>query len=119
MQKRDLLHSLTGAPFIAEAFCGGHQNMINPPVMTEAQVEAAGEKEAVAATEARFESMRRKIGMFASPIVFVLILLLPIPGLTVEAHRLAAIMALVILLWVTEALPLPVRSRRSWRLFLP
>jgi sodium-dependent dicarboxylate transporter 2/3/5 len=78
--------------------------------MTDATVHLQEKKEAVTAAEAKFESMRRKIGMIVSPLVFLLVLMLPIPGLTVEAHRLAAIMALVILLWVTEALPLPVTA---------
>jgi sodium-dependent dicarboxylate transporter 2/3/5 len=45
-----------------------------------------------------------------APLVFVALLLLPLPGLTLAAHRLAAVMAAVIVLWVTEALPLPVTA---------
>ena len=68
------------------------------------------EQEAATLAEARFEGMRRKTGLFVSPAVFLFILLLPIPNLTPEAHRLAAIMALVIVLWATEAIPLPVTA---------
>ena len=60
--------------------------------------------------EAESDALRRKIGMFLAPGIFMLILLLPFPQLTLEAHRLAAIMALVIVLWVTEVMPLPVAA---------
>ena len=60
--------------------------------------------------EAESDALRKKIGMFLAPGIFMLILLLPFPQLTLEAHRLAAIMALVIVLWVTEVMPLPVAA---------
>ena len=60
--------------------------------------------------EARFERFRKTAGLVAAPIVFALLLLVPMPGLKPEAHRLAAITATVILLWITEALPMPVTA---------
>jgi sodium-dependent dicarboxylate transporter 2/3/5 len=45
-----------------------------------------------------------------APTVFVALLVLPFPGLSPEAHRLAAVLAAVVVLWVTEALPLPVTA---------
>ncbi|HEY9403808.1 MAG TPA: DASS family sodium-coupled anion symporter [Pyrinomonadaceae bacterium] len=57
--------------------------------------------------EARFERVRRIAGLVLAPTVFILLLLLPLPALKPEAHRLAAVMAAVVILWVTEALPLP------------
>jgi sodium-dependent dicarboxylate transporter 2/3/5 len=42
--------------------------------------------------------------------VFVVMLLVPMPALKPEAHRLAAVMATVIVLWLTEALPMPVAA---------
>ncbi|MDQ1591345.1 MAG: solute carrier family 13 (sodium-dependent dicarboxylate transporter), er 2/3/5 [Pyrinomonadaceae bacterium] len=57
--------------------------------------------------EARFERVRRAAGFVLAPSVFILLLLLPLPALKPEAHRLAAVMAAVVILWVTEALPLP------------
>ena len=53
---------------------------------------------------------RRRIGAVAAPAVFVILLLLPMPGLSPEAHRLAGVLAAVVVLWVTEALPLPVTA---------
>ncbi|HEY9505914.1 MAG TPA: DASS family sodium-coupled anion symporter [Gemmatimonadales bacterium] len=54
--------------------------------------------------------MRRALGSFLAPAAFLALLALPLPGLAPEAHRLAAVMAAVIVLWVTEALPLPVTA---------
>ena len=53
---------------------------------------------------------RAIIGSTLAPALFVLVLLLPLPSLSPEAHRLAAIMAAVVVLWVTEALPMPVTA---------
>ncbi len=54
--------------------------------------------------------MRRSIGSVVAPAVFVSLLVLPMPGLSPEAHRLAAVLGAVVVLWVTEALPLPVTA---------
>jgi len=48
--------------------------------------------------------------MFLAPILFAVMLALPLSSLTPEAHRLAAILVLVVALWVSEALPLPVSA---------
>ena len=53
---------------------------------------------------------RRRIGCVLAPAVFALLLVLPMPALSPEAHRLAAVLAAVVVLWVTEALPLPVTA---------
>jgi sodium-dependent dicarboxylate transporter 2/3/5 len=60
--------------------------------------------------EIAFERIRRQAGVFLAPAVFVGLLLLPMPGLKPEAHRLAAILATVVVLWITEALPMPVTA---------
>ena len=54
--------------------------------------------------------MRRLLGSVLAPAAFAGLLALPLPGLTPEAHRLAAVLAAVVVLWVTEALPLPVTA---------
>jgi sodium-dependent dicarboxylate transporter 2/3/5 len=66
--------------------------------------------EQISPAEARFERWRRAAGFVAAPVAFAALLLLPLPGLKPEAHRLAAVMAAVVLLWITEALPLPVTA---------
>jgi sodium-dependent dicarboxylate transporter 2/3/5 len=54
--------------------------------------------------------VRRTVGFLLAPAVFLTLLVLPLPGLSPEAHRLAAVMGTVVVLWVTEALPLPVTA---------
>src|SRR3712207_3867074 len=66
--------------------------------------------ETITEGEARFERVRRAAGLVLAPSVFVVLLLLPLGGLKPEAHRLAALMAAVVVLWVSEALPLPVTA---------
>ena len=60
--------------------------------------------------ESRFDQLRRKTGFILGPGLLLLFLFLPLPGLSIEAHRLAGIMALVVTLWVTESIPLPVTA---------
>ncbi len=50
------------------------------------------------------------MGLFLGPTVGVVVFLLPMPGLTVEAHRLAGIIAWVIAWWVTEPVPIPITA---------
>ncbi|MBP1607702.1 MAG: sdcS, partial [Acidobacteria bacterium] len=59
--------------------------------------------------EERFNRRRRTTGLFAAPVVFGLVLLAPM-ALAPAAHRMAAVMALVVVLWVTEALPMAVSA---------
>jgi sodium-dependent dicarboxylate transporter 2/3/5 len=53
----------------------------------------------------RFDRLRGTIGLFAGPAAFLLILTLPL-DLSPGAHRLAAVFGLVIVFWVSEAIPL-------------
>lgn len=57
------------------------------------------------AAEATFEAARRRLGAWLAPLAFVGLLVAPIdlPG---PAHRLAAVMAATVILWITEAIPL-------------
>src|ERR671916_2603782 len=66
--------------------------------------------ETITEGEARFERVRRVAGLVLAPAVFLALLLAPLPGLKPEAHRLAALMAAVVVMWMTEALPLPVTA---------
>src|SRR5919107_6418674 len=54
--------------------------------------------------------MRRAVGTVLASTLFVVLLALPLPGLTLPAHRLGAVLAAVVILWITEALPLPVTA---------
>jgi sodium-dependent dicarboxylate transporter 2/3/5 len=53
---------------------------------------------------------RGNLGSLLALLAFVSLLLAPLETLSPEAHRLAAIMAAVVILWVTEALPMPVTA---------
>ncbi len=53
---------------------------------------------------------RRLSGLFLAPAVFALLLVVPLESVKPEAHRLAAIMAAVVVLWISEALPMPVTA---------
>ncbi len=66
--------------------------------------------EQITDAEARFERARRVAGFILAPVVFALLLVLPLPALKPEAHRLAAVMAAVVVMWISEALPLPVTA---------
>ncbi|MHA2610327.1 MAG: SLC13 family permease [bacterium JZ-2024 1] len=60
--------------------------------------------------EQRWEILRRKISFLLGPVLFVVFLLLPMKGLTAQGHRLSAILSLVVVYWVGEALPIPVTA---------
>ena len=59
--------------------------------------------------EEQFNARRRTAGLFLAPLVFLVLLLAPLP-LPAPAHRLAAILAMMVVLWVTEALPLAITA---------
>jgi sodium-dependent dicarboxylate transporter 2/3/5 len=61
---------------------------------------------ALSAAEERFEHRRRTVGLFLGPILFLATWIAPLDALSIEAHRLAAIVALVVVWWVTEAIPI-------------
>ena len=66
--------------------------------------------EAAQDSRARSDELRRRTGLLPGPALFLLLLVLPFDGLTPEGQRLAAVMALVIVFWITEALPLEVTA---------
>jgi solute carrier family 13 (sodium-dependent dicarboxylate transporter), member 2/3/5 len=71
--------------------------------------EAVESMEVYSPAEEHFNRQRRTAGLFCGPLVFLVLLVAPLP-LTPGAHRLAAIMAMMVVLWVTEALPLAVTA---------
>jgi sodium-dependent dicarboxylate transporter 2/3/5 len=60
-------------------------------------------------TDSPFERWRKRIGLGLAVGVFVLVWSLPL-GLPAPAHRAAAIAAMTIVLWITEAMPLAVAA---------
>ena len=67
-------------------------------------------REVLSETELRFERRRRAAGLVLGPLAFVALLLLPMPDLRPEAARLAAVLAWVLIWWITEAVPIPVTA---------
>lgn len=67
-------------------------------------------KEALSPAEERFERWRKTIGLFLSPLVFTILYLVPFPSLSLKAHTFAAILGLVIIFWISEAIPIPVTA---------
>ena len=66
--------------------------------------------EVLSEAEERFEVWRKTVGWFLGPVAGVAIYLFPLPGLSQEAHLLAAILGFVVIYWVTEPIPLPVTA---------
>jgi len=62
--------------------------------------------ERISETEAGFDLWRRRTGLFLGPAAALALYLL-LPGLPPEQRRLAAILTLVVVYWVTEAIPIP------------
>jgi sodium-dependent dicarboxylate transporter 2/3/5 len=65
---------------------------------------------AISETEARFDARRRALGVVLAPVVFASLWWLPMPSLEPRAHALAAVAAAVVVLWVTEAIPLAISA---------
>jgi sodium-dependent dicarboxylate transporter 2/3/5 len=72
--------------------------------------EAGEPVETLTAGEERFNRARATAGLVLAPLTLIAILLIPFPGLTPQAHRLAAILAMVVVLWITEALPMAITA---------
>jgi sodium-dependent dicarboxylate transporter 2/3/5 len=64
----------------------------------------------IAQAERAFERLRRPVGLFLAPCAAFAVWLLPMAGLSVPAHKLAALMTLAIGLWVSEAIPMAATS---------
>ncbi|OFV91610.1 MAG: hypothetical protein A3G76_08970 [Acidobacteria bacterium RIFCSPLOWO2_12_FULL_65_11] len=60
-------------------------------------------------SEHQFNRRRQTVGLFLAPLVLGVMLAAPLP-IAAPAHKMAGVMALVVVLWVTEALPLSVTA---------
>src|SRR5690606_9268005 len=61
---------------------------------------------ALSEAEARFDRRRRAVGLVLAPVTLVGLIALPMPSLSPQAHMLAGVAAMTVVLWVTEAIPL-------------
>ena len=68
------------------------------------------EAQRIKEAELSFDRKRRTFGLIAGPLLAIAIIFTPIDALTLEAHKLLAIMALVATWWITEPIPIPVTS---------
>ena len=57
--------------------------------------------------EERFEKGRRTVGLVLAPAATIIMLLLPL-GLEEQQHKLAAVLLGVVVLWITEPVPIPI-----------
>jgi sodium-dependent dicarboxylate transporter 2/3/5 len=71
--------------------------------------EATISAEVYSPAEELFNRRRRTVGLFLGPAILLILLMAPLP-VGVAAHRLAAILAMMVVLWITEALPLAVTA---------
>lgn len=60
----------------------------------------------ISEAEERFERVRRQTGFVLAPLVGLGLWLLPIASLNPQGHALVAILGLVVVLWLTEAIPM-------------
>ncbi len=67
-------------------------------------------EEQISPVEQKFEQIRKTLGLFFGPVLFFVFLLMPMSGLSAEAHRLSAILALVVVWWITEPVPIPITA---------
>jgi sodium-dependent dicarboxylate transporter 2/3/5 len=59
--------------------------------------------------EEQFNRRRRTAGLVLGPVTLVTMLVAPLP-LAMAPHRMAAILAMVVVLWITEAIPITVTA---------
>ncbi len=60
--------------------------------------------------EEKIEFWRQRISFFLGPLLALILWLLPMPGITVRAHALAAIIGWVVVWWIGEPVPIPVSA---------
>jgi len=82
----------------------------HPPTLDTPPAVPALARPVLTPREERFEAIRRRTGLVLAPLAFAAILAAPLGEMKPEAHRLAAVMAAVVILWITEALAMPVTA---------
>ncbi len=63
--------------------------------------------EVITRGEEAFEKWRKTTGLVIGPVVFFIIYFMEIPAISREAHSLFAVIGLVLVFWLTEAIPIP------------
>jgi len=60
--------------------------------------------------EEKIEFWRQRVSLFLGPLLAVVLLLVPMPGLSPRAHTLAAVIGWVVVWWIGEPVPIPVSA---------
>ena len=84
----------------------GRRTDVDKAFLDSATYRSLGEQR-LSPREERFEKTRRTVGLVLAPIVTIVFLLLP-TGLEDQQHTLAAVLLGVIVLWITEPVPIPI-----------
>lgn len=79
---------------------------VDKAFLDNATYRSLGEQE-LSEREERFEKARRTVGLVLAPLVTIVMLLLPL-DLEDQQHKLAAVLLGVVVLWISEAVPIPV-----------
>ncbi|MDB6070220.1 MAG: sdcS, partial [Verrucomicrobiales bacterium] len=69
--------------------------------------------------DSSFDWWRMRLGMILGPLAMAILLIWPVPGVSVEAQRLAAVLALAIIFWMTEAIPMAATALLAPALCIP
>ncbi|MDF1605560.1 DASS family sodium-coupled anion symporter [Nocardioides sp. YIM 152315] len=85
---------------------GGRRTDVDRAFLDNATYRSLGEQQ-LSEREERFEKARRTVGLALAPLVTIVFLLLPL-DLEDQQHKLAAVLLGVIVLWITEAVPIPI-----------
>lgn len=83
-----------------------HKTDVDKALLGSATYRSLGEQRLTPAEE-RFEKGRRTVGLFLAPAVAIVFLLLPL-DIPPQQQTLAGVLLGVIVLWVTEAVPIPI-----------
>ena len=84
----------------------GERTDVDKAFLDNATYRSLGEQQ-LSEREERFEKGRRTIGLGLAPLVTIVFLLIPM-DLEDQQHKLAAVLLGVIVLWITEAVPIPI-----------
>jgi sodium-dependent dicarboxylate transporter 2/3/5 len=66
-----------------------------------------------------FDWWRQRVGFVLGPLAMGALLVWPVPGVSPEAQRLAAVLALAVIFWMTEAIPMAATSLLAPALCIP
>lgn len=74
------------------------------------KVNAAYPPAEISPLEEKIEFWRQRISLFLGPLLAGVLLLVPMPGLSPQAHTLAAVIGWVVVWWIGEPVPIPVSA---------